>query len=199
MIVVDTETTGLDSSRDRILSIGAVDFANPYRTYYSECRLSRGVRLSKSASEVTGFSTSTLRDRRKPSIKKVLLEFLKWTTKCDERTLAGENPWFDVIFVKAALVREGLAWPFGHRYVDLHSVMYAAMLRSKRRRLSVSGVSGLSLDKTLHYVGLQPRHGFHNALDDAKLEAEAFARLIHGKTLFKEYSIHAIPRYLRQR
>jgi DNA polymerase III epsilon subunit-like protein len=196
--VVDTETTGLDPTRDQILSIGALDFGNPYRTYYNECRLSRRVNLSKSASGVTGFSLSMVRDRRKPTLEIILQEFLRWTSECKDKTLAGENPWFDIIFLKRAVARHGLAWPFGHRYVDLHSAIYVEMLRRRRRAMLSDGVSRLGLDRTLGYVGLRPRKGFHNALEDAKLEAEAFARLIYGKALLKEYSIQPIPNYLRR-
>lgn len=196
MIVVDIETTGLDPERDQIISIGAVDFANPRRTYYNECRLSRGVKVSKAALEITGFSLPQLKDRHKPALKEILQEFLKWTTTCKERTLAGENPWFDATFLRRALSEYGLAYPFGHRYVDLHSVSYATLLRAKKRAMVSNGVSSLSLDKTLRCMELEPRKGFHDALTDAKLEAEAFSRLIYGKALFKEYSKQNLPAHL---
>ena len=197
MIVVDTETTGLDLIKDHILSIGAVDFSNPQRTYYNECRLPRGIRLSSSASRVTGFTLLTVRDHRKPSISKILIEFMKWASRCSERTLAGENPWFDIIFLRRAFEQHELEWPFGHRYVDLHSLVYAEMLHNRKRRVAKSEISGQGLDKTLDYVGLASRNGFHNALNDAKLEAEAFSRLIYGKGLFREYSVYAIPSHLK--
>lgn len=198
MIVVDVETTGLDPERDQIISIGAVDFANPRRTYYNECRLSRGVKASNDALRITGFTLSSLKDTDKPTLKEILRDFLRWTTRCRERTLAGENPWFDATFLRCASRKRGLSWSFGHRYVDLHSVSYATMLRVKKHAIVSIGESRLSLDKTLQCVGLESRKGFHNALCDSKLEAEAFSRLIYGKALFKEYSKCRLPVYLRR-
>jgi DNA polymerase III epsilon subunit-like protein len=198
LIVVDVETTGLDPGKDQIISIGAVDFASPHRTYYKECRLSRGVKASRDALEITGFSLVSLKDTNKPTLREILRDFEKWTAKCNERTLAGENPWFDATFLRRAFREHGLSWPFGHRYVDLHSLSYATMMRIKKRATASGGKSGLSLDETLRCVGLEPRKGFHNALGDAKLEAEAFSRLIYGKALFKEYTKYHLPDYLRR-
>jgi len=195
---VDVETTGLDPEKDQIISIGAVDFASPHRTYYNECRLSRDVKASRDALEITGFSLVSLKDMDKPTLREILRGFLKWTAKCNERWLAGENPWFDAAFLRRASKEHGLSWPFGHRYVDLHSVSYATMMRVKKYAMVSDGKSGLSLDETLRCVGLESRKGFHNALGDAKLEAEAFSRLIYGKALFEEYSKYRLPANLRR-
>jgi DNA polymerase III epsilon subunit-like protein len=194
LIVVDVETSGLDEERDQIVSIGAVDFAKPQRTYYNECRLSRRVRPTQEALDITGFSLKDLRSRDRPTEGEIVRQFLDWGKK--GRMLAGENPWFDAAFLRRASSRYGVAWPFGHRLVDLHSVSYSTQLRlecavfPKRSR-------SLSLDKTLKFVGLEPRKTFHNALEDAKLEAEALSRLIYGKSLLSEYSKYKVPSYLK--
>jgi DNA polymerase III epsilon subunit-like protein len=197
LIVVDVETTGLELEKHQIISIGAVDFANPRETYYKECRLSRGAKVSKKALIIAGFTLAQLKDKRKPLLKEILREFLRWTTTCKERTLAGENIWFDVRFLQHASRKYGLTWPFGHRYVDLHSVSYAARLRARKRAMVADGVSSLSLDETLRFVGLKPRKGPHHALNDAKLEAEALSRLMYEKALLKEFSEYRLPSYLR--
>ena len=36
----------------------------------------------------------------------------------------------------------------------------------------------------------------HNALEDSKLTAECFSRLLYGKNVFPKYSQFKIPRYL---
>ncbi len=199
MIVVDVETTGLDFNIDQILSIGAVDFTKPHRTFYAECALSRGVRPTKEALDITGFSIKAIQEKKKPSQKKIMRQFLHWTTKSNEKIIAGENPWFDGLFLRRASRKYGFAWPFSHRYIDLHSISYAFMMRANRRALISKRQSDLGLDTTLQYVGLEPRAGFHNALSDAKLEAEALSRLLHGKVLLNEYSRFRLPQYLTQR
>ncbi len=196
LIVVDIETSGLDVENNQILSIGAVDFESPSRTYYDECRLLPAAEVSEEALAVTGFSFSTLGDSSRLTPAEVLGNFMKWANGCRERTLAGENPWFDTAFLRRASREYGLLWPFGHRFVDLHSLSYVAQLRSGILALDLHGTSGVSLDRTLQYVGLVPRKGIHNALADAKLEAEAFSRLIYARNLLEEYSQYRIPNHL---
>jgi DNA polymerase III epsilon subunit-like protein len=197
LIVVDVETSGLDEERDQVVSIGAVDFAKPQRTYYNECRLSRRVRPTQEALHITGFSLKDLRSRDKPTEREIVGQFLDWGKR--SRMLAGENPWFDAAFLHRASSRYGLAWPFGHRLVDLPSVSYSTQLRLKEYAILPKRDSSLSLDKTLKFVGLEPRKTFHNALGDAKLEAEALSRLIYGKPLVDEYSKYRVPSYLKRR
>jgi DNA polymerase III epsilon subunit-like protein len=198
LIVVDVETTGLDPERHQIISIGAVNFADPREPYYGECRLSPGSEVSEEALKITGVTLEEL-ERRKRTLEEILQEFLKWTTTCKERTLAGENIWFDARFLQHALGKCGLAWTFGHRYVDLHSVSYAMRTRAKKCAMVANGVSSLSLDETLQFVGLKPRKGSHHAREDAKLEAEALSRLMYGKALLKKFSRYRLPTYLRYR
>jgi DNA polymerase III epsilon subunit-like protein len=199
LIVVDIETTGLDLERDQIVSIGAVNFAKPQQTYYNECRLSRRVRPTEEALHVTGFSLKDLTSRRRPTEGEIVRQFLDWGKKSRMRMLAGENPWFDAAFLRRASKKYGIVWPFGHRLVDLHSVSYSMLLRLKECAIIPKRKSPLSLDKTLKFVGLEPRKTFHNALGDAKLEAEALSRLIYGKSLLDEYSKYGVPSYLKRR
>lgn len=139
-----------------------------------------------------------LRSRDKPTEGEIVRQFLDWERKKGMRILAGENPWFDAAFLRRASSKYGLAWPFGHRLVDLHSVSYSTMLWLRYETLSKRRTP-LSLDETLRFVGVEPRKTFHNALGDAKLEAEALSRLIYGKSLLYEYSKYRVPSYLKRK
>jgi len=55
----------------------------------------------------------------------------------------------------------------------------------------------MDLPKILEFVGLRDERKFHNALEDCKLEAECFSRIIYGKNLLLEYSDFLIPGYLK--
>jgi len=62
MIVVDLETTGLDPGENSIVSIGAIDFVNPSRTFYKECRIPAGTKVSKESLKITGLTLKGLKD-----------------------------------------------------------------------------------------------------------------------------------------
>jgi len=51
----------------------------------------------------------------------------------------------------------------------------------------------MNLDKILNYVGLPDEPRPHNGLCGAKLEAEAFSRLVNDKSLLEEYGKYSIP------
>jgi len=198
MIVVDVETTGRNPRRHSIISIGAIDFDDPNREFYEECRIWNGAAIERKALEVNGFTEDNIRDPNKKTLEKIFKEFLEWTEFSDDRTLAGHNVGFDRDFLNASAMRYGIYWPFGYRTVDLHTLCYAHFLRRNIKPVINSNTkrTDINLDFVLSYVGLNLRRDIHNALEDAKLEAEAFSRLIKGGSLLEEYKKHPIPSYL---
>lgn len=199
MIVVDVETTGLDPGKNSLVSIGAIDFSNPKNQFYVECRIDEDTEVSKQALEINGFSEEQLRDKTKKSLKDATLDFVAWLETCgDDRTLAGENPAFDRDFLKASLEKYGINWSPGHRTEDLHSLCYAHHMTLGLKPPVKNGRTDLDHDKTLNYVGLHAEPRPHNALVGAKMEAEAFSRLIYGKPLLDEFKEYAVPDYCRR-
>ncbi len=195
MIVVDVETTGLDPRRHSIVSIGAVDFSNPENQFYQECKIWEGAEISKKALEINGFSEEEIKNSDKKNLKDTIKDFLEWAGNIDERTLAGENPSFDRDFLKASCERYNIDWPLSYRTVDLHSLCYAHYLK---RGLSPpeKDKNNLNTDAILKYVGLPSQPKPHHALTGAKMEAEAFSRLMYGKNLLNEFKKYPIPDYL---
>jgi len=59
-----------------------------------------------------------------------------------------------------------------------------------------NGNSVFGLSNTLRFVGMDDPRNKHNALEDAKLEAEVFSRLVYGKNLIEEFKEFEIPDYL---
>ena len=196
LIVVDLQTTGWNDRKDRIVSIGAVDFRNPARLFHQECRIPMNSSISPEASRVFQFERRSLFDKNKPAIKSTVQDFINWTEVSDLRTLAGQNPWFDAAFLREAVNRYHLHWSFGHRHVDLHSIFYARLLQLGRNIPTENGVDALSLATILTHIGMEYHAGRHSALTNAKLEAEALSRLIYGKVLFEEYKEYEVPRFL---
>jgi DNA polymerase-3 subunit epsilon len=191
MIVLDLETSSADPFRGSILSIGAVDMARPEYPFYGECQLEDGAHVQPRAMEVNGFTEAQISDPSKPSVRQLLERFLSWYSQAADRTVAGHNVgYFDLRYLEIACVRHGLGH-FGletgnYRSVDLHTVGYAEFVRRGLPLPTKDGRSNLSLDAILALVGLDPEPKPHHALNGAKLEAEAFSRLLYGKPLFPE-------------
>ena len=81
MIVVDIETSGVDYTKNSILSIGAVDFSNPKNQFYEECRLRKGTAYDPESLEVNGFTAKEITNGKKESLRELVVNFLDWTEK----------------------------------------------------------------------------------------------------------------------
>ena len=199
MLVVDVQTTGWDERKDHIIEIGAVDFTDPARTFHRECRLSPNASISREALRTFQFERRTLIDAGRPTVRSAIYDFIGWSEASEVRTLAGQNSWFDAAFLRAAADRYCVHWPFGYRQVDLHSVLFATLMRQGIDIPVEEGLDALSLSAAMRFVGLEYGAGRRSALTNARLTAEAFSRLIYGKGLLEEYERYEIPPPLLRR
>lgn len=197
MLVVDIETTGLDPNKHSIVSIGALNFSSPQNQFYGECRIFEGAEITKEALEINGFSEEEVRTKKK-SLKELMEEFIAWASSITDKTLAGQNVFFDQKFLENSAKRFNSRpkWLAKHRIIDLHTLAYTLFLKKGASIPLKEGGSELNLNSILKYVGLQARSGPHNALDDAKLEAETFHRFIFGTSLLNEYKSFPVPSHL---
>ncbi len=190
MIVVDVETTGLDPRKHSIVSIGALDFDKPVSIFYRECRIWNGADITEQALRINGFSRVKVTTNEN-SLELIISRFLKWTDDVKDKTLAGMNPAFDRDFLKQSAEMYGKDWNLGYRTVDLHSICYANYMKS--------GIKGtLTSDDIFVYVGLTQEPMPHHALTGAKMEAEAFSRMIYGRSLVEDFENIPVPSYLLQ-
>jgi len=196
MIILDVETTGLYPKKNSIGSIGALDFSNPANQFYEECRIWDGAEISQQALEINGFTKEELRNSDKQSLETIIKKFIEWADKIDDKTIAGENPSFDRDFLIDSIERYGIKWRVGYRTVDLHSLVYSHHLKIGIAPPRKDGRTDLNTDKILEYLGLPKEPKPHRALTGAKMEAEAFSRLIYRKSLLEEFKNFPIPPYL---
>jgi len=194
MIVIDVEASGVSPEKDSLVSVGAVDFANPENRFYEECRIWDGAHVEKESLAVNGFSKEEITDPKKPTDREVVVAFLAWLENIDERTLAGHNPSFDRDFLQATAYRYHINWPLAHRTLDLHSICYFDILKRGISRPNTHGHSALNLDAILTYLGLPPEPKPHNALTGALVETEAFGRLFYEKPFLKEFLRYPMPK-----
>ena len=198
MIVLDVETTGTDYNKHSIVSMGAVDFDNPKNQFYEECQIWEGAEITDYARDVNGFTKEQVTDPHKQTLEETVIKYLKWSKNIKDKTIAGENPRFDRDFLQSSLERYGIEHKIHYRTEDLHSLSYAHHIkRGIDVPLTEDGISALSLNETLKYVGLPEEPDPHNALTGAKMEAEAFSRFFRGKFLFEEFEEYEVPDYLK--
>jgi len=193
MIVVDIESTGVNSTKHSLVSIGAIDFSNPNREFYDECKIWNGASIMDEAMEINGFSEKEVQDENKRSEGEIVKAFLSWVGESEEHTIAGHNVHFDLSFIQEACRRAGIDFTLAHRLIDLHSISYFHMFRNKGEVPRKKRRSALNSDKVMEYVGIPEEPKPHIAINGARWEAEAFSRLFFDKYLFDEFKGYPIP------
>jgi DNA polymerase III epsilon subunit-like protein len=196
MIAVDVEASGTEAHVHSILSVGAVDMANPTSQFYEECRAWDGARIEDEALAVNGFSREQATDTSKQSEADLVHKFIMWAASCEETTFAGQNVSFDRDFLREAAIRAGhTEWPFAHRTIDSHTLCYMHMIKRGLTPPLKEGTkhSGLNLDAILNYCGIPEEPQPHNALTGAKSHAEVISRLLYDKKLLPEFDQYPIP------
>jgi len=206
MIVLDIETSGLDFVKNGIWQIAAIDMKSA-KQFISEGRIDdedeilmsadpRSIYPTKSVLEVVGKTREQLKDKKKQSQKALIQEFFKWLENSDEKCFIGQNPQFDWGFLTVKARKYGLKTPFHFRAFDIHSIAQTKYFQIKGKFLMYGDHSGMNLTNVLKFCGMKDERKRHNALEDAKLTAECFSRMIYGKSFFKEFEKFQIPKQL---
>lgn len=195
MIIIDVEASGTDYDKHSIVSLGAIDFSDPTRRFYGECRVWDGAHIMEGALEVNGYTEAEITDPLKQSEAELVQAFLEWTQHMSDRTLVGQNVSFDRDMVKAAARRAGIVDDLAYRTLDTHTLCFMHMVKSgltpphdeQHRR------TALNLDAVLNYCGIPDEPEPHNALTGAMSHAEVTSRLLYDKKLLPEFSQFEIP------
>ncbi len=194
MIIIDVEASGVSPQKNSLVSVGAIDFANPKNRFYGECRIWDGAHVEKEALAVNGFTEEQIKDPKKKSDRELVGNFLVWLEHIPDKTIAGHNPSFDRDFLEETAHRYHIAWPLAHRTLDLHSICYFDMIRMGIDPPSFHNHSALNLDAILTYLGCPSEPKPHNALTGALVETECFGRLFYGKPFLEEFSRFPMPK-----
>lgn len=194
MIVLDVEASGTECTKHSIVSIGALDIANPTNRFYMECRIWDGAHIMDGALAVNGFTKSEITDKSKPGEADLTHAFRTWSETVEERTFVGQNVSFDRDFLKEAAERAGHTdWPFAHRTIDVHTLCFMHMVLKGLQPPVKNHRSALNLDAVLNYCGIPEEPSPHNALTGALCHAEVTARLLYGRKLLPEFDQFEIP------
>jgi DNA polymerase III epsilon subunit-like protein len=158
MIITDIEATGLDADKCSILMA------------------------------VNGYTMEQATDSRKQSEAELVTRFAAWVARQNTvKIIAGQYIPADIAYLQAACARAGIEYFFPRHFIDLHSISYAEHLKKGIPIPMNNTKPSIRLDDTLKYLGLPEEPKPHIAINGARLETEAFSRLIHGKQLLEEY------------
>ncbi|MGD9952972.1 MAG: DNA polymerase III subunit epsilon [Burkholderiales bacterium] len=170
LVVLDTETTGLDAKAgDRVIEIGCVELLgrrpsdNHFHRYVNPERA-----IDEGALKVHGLTGEFLAD--KPRFAEVAAGFLDYVRGAE---LVIHNAGFDVEFLDAELGRAGLGRLRDHVAGIVDSLALARELHPGRRN---------SLDALCERYAVQNAHRtLHGALLDARLLAEVYLAMTRGQ------------------
>lgn len=202
-ISVDLEMSGIDSVRCGIWQIGAIDLETK-EEFFDECRIDDEDEIldipdaTKKVLEVIGKTEEELRDKNKQSQKELLEKFFAWIKTRSMKTLVCQNA-MDISFLDVKLRKYGLEKPFNFRFFDTHTIAHTKYFEQNKKFLTEDeDYSNMSLKNILKMCGMNDNRKAHNALEDAKLTAECFSRLMFGEKFLEEYKEFEIPKELKK-
>ncbi|WCK57265.1 3'-5' exonuclease (plasmid) [Aneurinibacillus sp. Ricciae_BoGa-3] len=181
LIVVDTETGGLDPKRDSLLTVAFVVLDGTRVIAKQEWKIKHPTyHVTAKALEVNGIDLVTFDKEALPKeqVAHEMITFLG--THCSERKgmFVGQNTIFDKAFIENFL--KGLNdTSYFSAYKDLISRRYVDLM-SITAFLNMAGVldtDGLGLDKVIETFNL-PVEARHTALDDAKVTLDGLVKMI---------------------
>ncbi len=172
MVVIDTETGGLDCNTDALLSIAAY---NPDTdiSFYVQIKAADGMECGLIALDVNGL------DPNEGELEtNAMTMFAKWLARQGEHVIAGANVKFDMGFIEKAFERVGLRYHLSNRVLDVQSMAFMAYALGKLDLPVFSGIPKVSVDAILKTLGSQREEEKHSALEDAKLTSFAIESIL---------------------
>ena len=158
-ITLDTETTGLNQAKDRVLEIGAARVCEGTVCETFDTLIDTGVEIPERIVKLTGITNEMQKTGKKP--QQAFAEFLEF---CGDLPILGHNISFDFGFLKQGAVN--LGFTFEKEGIDTLTLARHFLPDLPSRRLS---------DLCVHY-GIDPGHS-HRALDDALAAHELLKKL----------------------
>lgn len=164
-IVLDTETTGLNKDKDKIIEIGCILIGNDLKEISSkQWYVNPGIKIPYEAYKVHGINNEMVED--KPFFANVYHEFLKYVGKLD---IIAHNANFDIGFIQAELKRNGY-----HDFLEGRNVIDTLKIARKKIKKGKKNLD--SLCKRFGVPNTRGKH--HGALKDARLLAQVYWHLM---------------------
>ncbi len=165
-VVLDVETTGLNTATDMIIEIGAVRIENGVEVEEFSQLINPERPIPEKVVELTGINDGMLRD--KPTIDQVIHDFAKF---CEGAVLVAHNAAFDMAFFDRAFRAASI--PFEHPKLDTLTLVRNLYVGQKSFKLgNMCKFLGISLSKA------------HRAVHDSRATGEML--MISLKKLMEE-------------
>jgi DNA polymerase III epsilon subunit family exonuclease len=167
LVVLDTETGGLDAFGDCLVEIGAVlldDALGNCSTFHRRIRPS--TRIAPEARAVHGLTSRSLSDA--PDLLEVVSELAAWLP--EKPVMVGQNVWFDAAFISRAFRSCEVPYPFDYHVLDIWGVASFVLPRVGEP------LPGYDLDELCLHFAID-RQLPHSAMSDALAAAEALRHL----------------------
>ena len=169
-ISVDIEADGPIPGEYSMLSLGAASVDKPERSFYVELRPISD-RYVADALAVSGLDRDRLIEEGSAP-ESAMTAFLAWIDEAAGKPVFVSFSSWDWIFVYYYLLRFGGRSPFGHSSLDLKSFYMGAYGSS----WAETGKRHIARNQPQLLEGVGPHT--HNALDDAREQAELFRRML---------------------
>lgn len=166
-VVLDTETTGLNKMRDKVIEIGCCELINKVETgRYFHVYINPQCEVSEGALRIHNISNAFLSD--KPKFNEIAQEFMSFI---GNSVLIIHNAQFDLHFLNTELSLLGLS--------QIHSARVIDTLLIARKKYPKSPVNLDALCRRFN-VSLENRQK-HGALTDARLLAAVYISMHSAK------------------
>ena len=159
-VAFDIETTGLNARDDRMTEIGAVIFSGSEIRESFNTFVNPGIPIPANITELTGIRDSDVAEA--PGEKEAMEAFLRFA---GDRPLIAHNAHFDVGFMTAACLRQGIR--FSPVFLDTLALSQALLPELKR----------FKLDIVSNHLNL-PQFNHHRASDDAMVVARIMDKFL---------------------
>ena len=169
-VVFDLETTGLNSSNDEIIEIGAIKFLEgfPEEVFHTYIKPTR--KISKRITNINGITNEMVEEA--PSIEEVLPKFIEFV---EDKVLIAHNAPFDMKFILENLYR------YGYKKLKNKVIDTLKLSRQKVREYDYEKDRDVKLE-SYKLSELNWRFELnlpsHNAVDDCKTCAYVYLKII---------------------
>lgn len=179
-VVVDVETTGIDPQKNALLEMCIVlvdvDEEGVFMrksTHFEHILPFEGAVMDAKSLEfnqIDPFQPLRFAIDEKQALEKLFApinQALK-KSKCQRAVLVGHNAWFDLLFVKQAVKRSGLASPF-HSFTCFDTATLAGLIYGQTVLAKAVKAAGIAFDT----------NEAHSAIYDAEKTADLFCAMLN--------------------